>query len=102
VNPEINAQIVADVHHKIANRPLAIRPGRMGVGAVPAVVPAVVLAFVPQAVQVALDMTVQAVGKPIEALAEAEKENIRTFVSNSTLKFLDGLIQGLEDAPTGQ
>jgi hypothetical protein len=98
----MKAQITSEVQSKIASRLPSEKPGRMGVGVVPAVVPAVVLAFVPQAVQVALDMTVQAVGKPIEALAEAEKENIRTFVSNSTLKFLDGLIQGLEDAPTGQ
>lgn len=95
---ELKSQIVSDVNSLVASRLPSEKPGRMGVP----VIPAVVLAFIPQAVQMGLDVSIQAVGKPLGDLVQAERDHIRSFVSNSTLKFLDGLIQGLEDAPAQQ
>lgn len=91
VDDQFKWDIADDVMSQCRER-VSTRPGRVGA------IPPLVAAFLPQIVSAGVDLAVQALGRPIQSLADGQKDVIRRFVSQSTLQFFDGLIQGLETA----
>lgn len=57
----------------------------------------VLTALIPTAVQSAIDIAVQAGGPAVKAAVEAAAPEIRQFVSNQAVKFLESCLAGLED-----
>jgi hypothetical protein len=55
--------------------------------------------LLPSLIKYGLDVAVDSLGTTVEMLATAERDLIRSVVSDKALKFLEGLAHGLESSP---
>lgn len=62
----------------------------------------VLVALIPTAVQSTIDLVVSAGGPGIKSLVDSAKPEIRQFVSNSAVKYLESVLAGLEDVKAAE
>lgn len=94
----LHTDCVADVNLELADA------GTKRFGAAPGAalaIPAAVRPFIEQAVRMALDVTVAALGPSFESLVKAERDNVRAVVSQNTVEFLRSLVIDLSDVKPG-
>jgi hypothetical protein len=58
-----------------------------------------VMAILPSLIKYGLDVAVDSLGTTVEMLATAERDLIRSVVSDKALKFLEGLAHNLKSSP---
>lgn len=96
------SEIVADVESRVASRGPTVAGVAPG-GAVSLPMAGLSLsATLPQLARIALDLAVDLLGDKIEGIVEANRDEIKAILSDSTVAFVDGIVHRLGPIKVGR